>query len=197
MGATELQCGLVECAEGAGFHNPTPELFHLASVDGDGVPVPDGDTGRLVLTHLDRRGTVLLRFWLGDLVRFTNDPCGSCGRGGGLILQHLGRGGNFVKIRGNLVDLSGISNAVSLIPHVIEHQIVIQSPKNDPMGLDELVIRIVTDTNDPLPVTAGVQTAVTVAADMTPQVELVDLDTIWSEGPHMKPARVLDRRNDA
>ena len=160
MGATELQCGLVESAEGAGFHNPAPELFHFAAVDDRGLSVPDGEVGRLVLTHLDRRGTVLVRFWLGDLVTFTDEPCARCGHGGGLITEHRGRGGSFMKIRGNLVDIGAVSNAVGVLPHVVEHQLIIRRPEADPMGLDELVIRIVTDTDEPQSVSRDVATAV-------------------------------------
>lgn len=194
MGATELQCGLVECVTGAGFHNPAPELFHLAAVDDAGIPVGDGEVGRLVLTHLDRRGTVLVRFALGDVVRFTDDACDHCGRGGGRVTHHLGRDGSFMKIRGNLVDMGALSNAVGDLPRVIEHQFIIQPPSSDSLGLEELVVRVVTDADACDEVAREVGAAVGRTANMQPLVECVDIDAIWSEGPHMKPRRIVDRR---
>jgi phenylacetate-coenzyme A ligase PaaK-like adenylate-forming protein len=195
LGATELQCGLVECEPGAGFHNPAPELFHLAAVDDRGRHTADGDEGRLVLTHLDRRGTVLVRFVLGDRVVFTDAPCPRCGRGGGRVVSHRGRSGRFAKVRGNLIDLGALADAVAGVPAVVEHQVVIRRPENDPLGLDELVVRIVTIAGaESSPVEADVRRAVEKAARMRPIVETVSIDVIWSGGPDMKPARVVDER---
>ena len=197
LGATELQCGLVECVPGAGFHNPAPEFFHLAAVDADGTTVGDGEEGRLILTHLDRRGTVLVRFNLGDSVVFTNDPCPNCGRGGGRVITHLGRSGSHTKIRGNLVDLGQVSAAIGTIAHVVEHQLVIKRPERDELGLDEFMVRlVVADSADAEGVATDVARAVAVAARMDVAVEIVERDVIWSNGPDMKPPRVLDIRTD-
>jgi phenylacetate-coenzyme A ligase PaaK-like adenylate-forming protein len=197
LGASELQCGLVECVPGSGFHNPAPELFHLACVDDDGHSVTDGEPGRLILTHIDRRGTVLVRFVLGDRVTFTDEPCPRCRRGGGRVIAHHGRSGRFAKIRGNLVDLGEVSDAVSQVSSVVEHQLIIRRPADDPLGLDELILRVVTDADHEADsVVTAVQQAVEIAARMQPVVEIVGIDVIWSDGPHMKPARVVDRRTD-
>ena len=59
--ATEMQVGSVECCPGSGYHNPAPDQFHFQVVDPEThAPLPDGETGLAVLTHLDRRGTVLV-----------------------------------------------------------------------------------------------------------------------------------------
>lgn len=197
LGATELQCGLVECVEGTGFHNPAPELFHISCVGDDGESVSDGIEGRLILTHLDRRGTVLIRFLLGDRAIVTREPCSQCGRAGGRVTTHLGRTGRLAKVRGNLVDLGAVSDALGRLPDVVEHQLVIRRPEGDPLGLDELVVRIVVDTAvvDP-DVEARVGDTVALVARMQARVEVVTLDVIWDRGPDMKPPRVLDLRAD-
>lgn len=198
LGATELQCGLVECVPGTGFHNPAPELFHLSAVNAEGFAAADGEQGRLVLTHLDRRGTVLVRFILGDRVELTNEACPSCGRGGGRVIAHLGRSGSHTKIRGNLVDLGEVSTAIARVPHVVEHQLVISRPEGDALGLDEFAVRVVVDdAADADSVTSKIQRAIAVSARMDAAVDIVDRAAIWSDGPDMKPPRILDTRHDA
>ncbi|WP_298019348.1 hypothetical protein, partial [uncultured Parasphingopyxis sp.] len=48
------------------LNGPLFQLAHVAVLDEHGLPVPDGEPGRLAYTHLDRAGTVLLRFLVGD-----------------------------------------------------------------------------------------------------------------------------------
>ena len=59
-----MQVGSVECCPDSGYHNPAPDHFYFEIVDPDThKPLPEGERGLSVLTHLDRRGTVLaLRF---------------------------------------------------------------------------------------------------------------------------------------
>ena len=79
-GATEMQGGLVECAHGSGYHNPAPDQFLFEAVDPEThEPVADGDEGLILLTHLDRRGTVMLRYALGDVARLARGKCPHCG----------------------------------------------------------------------------------------------------------------------
>ena len=84
---TEMQGGLVQCAEHAEVQNLCPDLYHLEVVDPDtGGGLADGESGALAITHLHRRGTVLLRYLVGDIVALARTPCplcGRCGRAGG------------------------------------------------------------------------------------------------------------------
>lgn len=64
-GSTELQGGLVECVPGAGYHNPLPDQMLFDVVDPvTHQTVPEGQPGWVVLSHLHRRGTLLLRYAL-------------------------------------------------------------------------------------------------------------------------------------
>ena len=64
---TEIQGGLVECRAGAGYHNPAPEPFSVRSGrSGTHTPVQDGTTNHPP-QHLDRSGTVMLRYLVGDV----------------------------------------------------------------------------------------------------------------------------------
>src|SRR6185295_13297337 len=62
-GLSEIQGGLVECRHGFGYHNPSPDQFLFECVDPETkrAAAPDAE-GLILLTHLDRRGTVLLRY---------------------------------------------------------------------------------------------------------------------------------------
>jgi phenylacetate-coenzyme A ligase PaaK-like adenylate-forming protein len=196
FGASELQCSLVPCEEGAGLHNPAPELFLLQTVDDDGATLPSGSPGRLVLTHLDRTGTVLLRYALGDVVTLARDACPSCGRAGERIVAHHGRGDSRVKIRGQLVDLEGVSRMVAADPDVIEHTVAaIEADPGAPAGMDALRIRIaVRAGSDGTAVAERVARAVREAAAVRPEVLVGDPDSIYAVDDTMKPTRIRTGR---
>ena len=84
-GSTELGA-FAQCTEEGDWHNPAPEIQFHEIVDPDtGARLPDGERGALAVTHLDRRGTVLIRFLIGDTVAIERTPCPHCGRNGDRI----------------------------------------------------------------------------------------------------------------
>ena len=68
-----------ECAHKAGLH--WSEDLHLIEVVDPETkqPVAEGEVGVLVITHLERRATPMIRYWTNDLVRLDRSPC-PCGR---------------------------------------------------------------------------------------------------------------------
>lgn len=191
LGASELQCGLVGCTESSGFHNPSPEQFLFECVDEDGVPVPDGEQGRLTLTHLDRTGTVLLRYSLGDEVRYTREPCDACGRTGGRVLEHMGRHGTMTKIRGNLLDTEVLLAAVADFPGVEEHQVVIvPADPEDPRSVERLVVRVAGEGVD----ADGLADSVRSAVRIRPEIERLPGIELFDGVSTMKPKRLVDQR---
>lgn len=68
-----------ECPAQAGLHW-AEDQFLVEIVDPvTGAPVPEGTTGMLVLTHLCREGTPMIRYQTNDIARYTSTPC-ACGR---------------------------------------------------------------------------------------------------------------------
>lgn len=191
FGASELQCGLVECAAGTGFHNPAPDQFYFETVDDAGLPTPEGTPGKLAITHLDRRGTAFLRYVLGDVVEYSLTPCPECGWAGGRVISHHRREGSMVKVRGNLFDVAVLGSAISSIPGVREHQAVVRTSS---AGMDELVVRVVEDAQGAVSADAATQ-AVRAAIRVTPVVEFVSLFDIHGGSGSLKPRRFVDERS--
>ncbi|GAA5335205.1 MULTISPECIES: phenylacetate--CoA ligase family protein [Thermus] len=89
-----------ECAFQQGLHF-AEDHYLVEVVDPESKePLPEGEVGVLVLTHLTREATPLVRYYTGDLARITKEPC-PCGRThlralGGI----LGRADDLVVYRG-------------------------------------------------------------------------------------------------
>ena len=193
-GATEMQGGMVECAPGSGFHNPAPDQFHVEIVDPDGfAPVADGEPGLILLTHLRRRGTVLLRYVLGDITVRTREPCPHCGAGTDRLTATPARADALIKVKGTLVNPDAIADALLGDARIAEFQLVIdKEDAADPWSMDRLTLRVALADGaaDPAPIAARVKQAVGV----TPIVEFADRDAIYAPGDTLKSQRVIDLR---
>ena len=143
LGATEMQVGCIECSEFRGLHNPSPDLFFLEIVDEKTHKrVPDGGLGLLTLTHLNRRGTVLLRYALGDLTSLTHEKCPYCGRTSERIVANPVRVGELTKVRGMPVNKETLEEQIRSISQIEEFQVVLtKSDPDDPYSMDEIELR--------------------------------------------------------
>src|SRR5215470_12870941 len=145
---TEMQGGLVQCAEDAPGQNVTPDLYYLEVVDPDtGRRLPDGESGMLAITHLHRRGTVLLRYLVGDIVTLSREPCPHCGRIGERVVRTPRRTGSLVKCRGMLVNTEVVIDLLSAIEAIGMFQLVFMRD-DAPGAMDRMVIRIERDAED-------------------------------------------------
>lgn len=81
-GSPEMRACFFECGEKGGFHL-NPEFFFWEVLDPHTrEPVESwGEPGVLVFSHIDWRGTVLLRYWTGDYVTggVVWERCENCG----------------------------------------------------------------------------------------------------------------------
>jgi phenylacetate-coenzyme A ligase PaaK-like adenylate-forming protein len=196
LGASELQCGLVECADGFGFHNPAPELFYFSTLDESGKQVADGDFGSLAVTHLDRRGTFLIKYLLGDEVQLTQDKCSNCGRAGGRIIAHKGRAGTLLKIRGQLIDRNALERIVRDFEGVSDYMIRVRKQvSSDALSEDVLDIQIARNSHEnfkqfELDLVAEVKQKV----NLTPKIQDVSLGELKIENISIKTTRFKDER---
>lgn len=79
---SEAKSGWAECEPGFGYHiNPDHVLVEIVDPE-TGDLKGEGEAGEVVITNLDARGTVLLRYRTGDIATggMTSEPCPQCGR---------------------------------------------------------------------------------------------------------------------
>ena len=106
--------------------NLCPDLYHLEVVDpATGRRLPDGESGMLAITHLHRRGTVLLRYLVGDIVTLERERRARSAAGEGeRVVATPRRTGSLVKCRGMLVNTDVILDTLSALPGIGQFQIV-------------------------------------------------------------------------
>ncbi|MGW0515130.1 phenylacetate--CoA ligase family protein [Streptomyces olivaceoviridis] len=75
-GMREFGTIAAECGEG-GYHVEAERLW-VEVVDADGRPLPDGESGEIVVSNLVNRAMPLLRYRTGDIGALAPEPCG-CG----------------------------------------------------------------------------------------------------------------------
>lgn len=82
-----------ECPSG-GMHLSAEDII-VELVDEQGSPVPPGNPGEVVVTHLATRGFPFVRYRTGDIAIFDDRPC-ACGRSLPLLREIQGRATDFV-----------------------------------------------------------------------------------------------------
>ena len=195
--ATEMQVGTVECQAGSGYHNPAPEEFHFSIVDPEThAPLPDGERGLVVLTHLNRRGTVLLRYALGDTSVITRTPCPHCGSVTDRLIELPQRADDLVKVKGMLIHPAAIGEALVGGLGIAEYQIVIdRDDPADPLSTDKLIVRAAAGAADP-GLRGRIVDVVKAACGVRPEVEIVAMSEIYDPDRAMKSKRLIDRRKE-
>ena len=89
-----------ECAEARSGLHVNEDHFLPEIVDPEtGEPVPDGDSGVLVITTLTKEALPLIRYWTGDITSIQRTPC-SCGRTFARMAPPTGRTDDMLIIRG-------------------------------------------------------------------------------------------------
>jgi len=194
-GSTEAGA-MAQCREEGDWHNPAPELLYHEVVDpGTGRPLPDGERGLLALTQLDRRGTVLLRYVLGDVVSLTHEPCPHCGRNGDRLVGPVERTHELIKVKGMLLSPALLQAEIRAVPGVDEFQVVLtRRDPADPHSMDELVLRVATHRADRDTLAATLVAAAAAATGVRPRVEFTQADEIYDPAKHVKAERFVDRR---
>ncbi|GGM08591.1 phenylacetate--CoA ligase family protein [Micromonospora yangpuensis] len=188
---------MIACADGHGWHNPTPELVHLAVVDPvTHQPLPDGETGLLLISHLRARGTAFLRYAVGDLVALTRQTCPSCGRTAERIVSQPVRTKDLVKVNGTLVNLGVLGDALVDLPGVAEYRVILDHRKpGDTFSGDGILVEFAPVAGaDPDPVASAVRERIRELAHLTPQVRVAAADEIYDPAADAKPRRLIDRR---
>ena len=106
-----------ECTERCGMHfcedHFLPEIIDPAT----GEVLPEGSSGELVVTTLDKEGLPVLRYKTHDITSITYEKC-RCGRTHARMMKPTGRTDDMLKIRGVNVFPSQIESVIMVIPEI-------------------------------------------------------------------------------
>jgi phenylacetate-coenzyme A ligase PaaK-like adenylate-forming protein len=134
LGMTEMKWAFLECSEKSGIHL-NPEFYYWELLDPKTrEPVPEGEPGVLVFSHIDWRGTVLIRYWTGDLIKggMRWERCEHCGWTFPRIFPPICRAEkDFTKIKGTRVDLTTLIESIRDTPGVRNFQVMLENENSE------------------------------------------------------------------
>ncbi|MGF1656996.1 MAG: phenylacetate--CoA ligase family protein [Verrucomicrobiales bacterium] len=153
-GFTEAKMAWIECpgSEGekhTGYH-VSPDQAIIEVVDPKtGDPVEEGQSGEIVFTPLQARGSVVMRYRTGDLISggLHYETCPHCGRTMPRLVGTISRVSevremNLAKLKGTLLDFNELENLLDDTPGVGSWQIEIRKLHDDPMEIDEVILHL-------------------------------------------------------
>ena len=128
-----------ECSSHAGVHI-FEDHFYPEIVDPDTLePLPDGESGELVFTTLDKTGMPLIRYRTRDITKIIAEPC-ACGRTIRRIGRISHRSDDMMIIRGVNVFPGQVESALLAVdPGLVNYQIHLS--KGD-AGLDVIEVKV-------------------------------------------------------
>ncbi|MFQ3223796.1 MAG: phenylacetate-CoA ligase [Lentimonas sp.] len=154
-GFTEAKVAWSECPapvgeSSTGFHI-YPDMGFVEIIDPETRKrVPNGQPGEIVFTHLNARGSIVLRYRTGDLIEhgITDEPCPHCGRTCPRLLGKISRVSDIHhlhldKLKGTLVDFNQLEHLIDDTPGIGAWQLEIRKHNDDPLDLDELIVHAV------------------------------------------------------
>ncbi|MEA3545443.1 MAG: AMP-binding protein [Thermodesulfobacteriota bacterium] len=189
--STEMATAFADCSSGCGGHL-LPELVILEILDNDGLPLPVGEVGEVVVTPLGIEGTPLLRYRTGDIARLHPDPC-RCGRKTPRLGPILGRRAQMLKCRGTTLFPATISSVLQGLNGIQGHYLEVYSE----FDLSDR-LRVVVGCSDPDLSVATVAASIAAKTRVKPEVILVTPEEINSKTirPELrKPVTFFDYRN--
>lgn len=195
-GSTEQGGSMVECQEGSGFHSIAPDhIFHEVINTESGQRLPDGEPGMLAFSHLNRRGTVFLRYLVGDVVSISHATCPHCGRTTPRLTSQPVRTGSILKVKGTLVNLQNLSEELDRLAALDEYQIVIRPEiADDPFSLDEMLIRVALSGAASSDAAEQIVAKAMQLTNVRPRIELAERNEIFDPLQAPKPRRIVDLR---
>ncbi|RYD37303.1 MAG: phenylacetate--CoA ligase family protein [Verrucomicrobiaceae bacterium] len=209
-GFTEAKIAWTECMPPkgevpSGFHT-YPDMAFVEVIDPEtGERVPDGRPGEIVVTPLDARGTVVLRYRTGDLIEngITYEPCPYCGRTCPRLLGKISRVSDIReldigKLKGTLVDFNRLENLLDDLDGLGAWQIELRKRNDDPLESDEVIVHAVpmNGTGDSLKEEIGRRFRE--ATEFTPNDVVIHgwekMRKLQGVGKELKEKKVVDHR---
>ncbi len=142
-GTADCGCLAYECYHKGGMHLVNRAIVEIVDPT-TGQPVPDGDTGEVVVT-LFNRAYPLIRFGTGDLSALDRGEC-ACGRQTPKLRGWLGRADQLVKVKGQFVHPGQLQGVFKEFPEVRSFRAVVTREANR----DVLTVRVEGAADDAL-----------------------------------------------
>jgi len=185
-----------ECEEKSGIHWVEDHLLvEIINPDTNKRCEP-GEVGVLVLTHLTKEATPMLRYWTNDLARLTTEKC-SCGRTharseGGI----LGRADDMIIYKGENFYPAQVEKVIRGFDELgDEFRIRISSDERTGIDVITVVAEYTSKEIDNEDFRKRLRLALREELQVTPEVELVEFGTL--ERTMFKAKRVEDKRAKA
>ncbi len=152
-GFTEAKCAWVECPTSldisSGYHTyPDKEILEVIDPK-TGEVQGEGADGELVYTSIDSRGSCVLRYRTGDLIKggIVYEQCPYCKKTVPRISSDISRASNIKsldlsKIKGTLVNLNDFADILEGAKEIDEWLIEIRKKNQDPFEVDEIAIYV-------------------------------------------------------
>ncbi|MEU1806365.1 hypothetical protein [Streptomyces sp. NPDC019937] len=100
-----------QCSSLGGTSHHLNDDYNLVGVvDDDGLPVPEGESGHLLITAMQKFEGPLIRYRIGDVGRVSHRDCG-CGVSG-RVLEYLGRSDGQLKFKAQTVHYNELVDAL-------------------------------------------------------------------------------------
>lgn len=141
-GMTEMGLGGgVECRAHAGYHAFAADIVFEVVDPVSLRPVPDGETGEVVVTTLRRRGMPLIRYRTGDVSRILPGacPCGSSLLRLERLTRRLDAG---VRVGADELHLCDLDEALFSLPGLLDFTAIVSGPEKKRLRLHAAVLDI-------------------------------------------------------
>jgi phenylacetate-coenzyme A ligase PaaK-like adenylate-forming protein len=212
-GFTEAKMAFTECLpvnddQPSGFH-VYPDMCFIEIIDPETCQrVPDGQPGEIVLTQLDSRGTIVLRYRTGDLIEkgITREPCPHCGLTCPRLLGKISRVSDFKnlaidKLKGTLVDFNKLENILDDTEGLGAWQVELKKRNDDPLECDIVLVHAVVMKGDEATLHDAIHKRFLSSTEFAPNEILFhtwdEMRIMQGVGKELKEKKVVDHRPES
>ena len=191
--STEMGATFSECEYGLGGH-VHPELIIVEIIGEDGLPVPDGKPGEIVVTTLGVEAMPLLRFRTGDIAAKIVDQC-KCGRNSYRLTPLVGRKNNMIKLKGTTLYPPAINDVLDNTDFVENYVIEVRQSE---AGTDDVVVKIGLKYEPEFDVVKTLKDSFRSRILVAPAIEIHPVEEIQKinyPAKSRKPIKFIDLRN--
>jgi phenylacetate-CoA ligase len=154
-------------------------------------PCAEGEIGVVVITHLSREATPMLRYWSNDYARFTSERC-VCGRTHGRSVGGImGRHDDLVIYRGAKFYPVQVEKVVRSFAELSD-EFRIELARDERVGTDRCIVVAEINVDSDESVLARLRSALREELLVTPEIRLEQFGTL--ERTTFKAQRIVDLR---